>query len=108
MLTVRPNRAVALLADKALRDSRSRGPKLVLREFGPHPDGGALAWLKTSHASPFVAHHRCYASLPPNLDPEALNLERGLALVAEAAGPSAAKPPRRRGRRCGMVSRRHP
>ena len=41
-------------------------------------------------------------------DPEALNLERGLALVAEATGPSAAKPPRRRGRRCGMVSRCHP
>ena len=80
----------------------------MLREFGPHPDDGALAWLKTSHYSPFVAHHRRYASLPPDLDPEALILERRLALVTEAAGPSAAKPPRRWGLRCGRASRRHP
>ena len=57
----------------------------------PPPDDGALVWLKTSHYSPFVAHHRRYASFPPDLDPEALTLEQGLALVAEAASPSAAE-----------------
>ena len=55
------------------------------------PDDGALVWLKTSHYSPFVAHHRRYTSLPPDLDPEALTLKQDLALVAEAASPSAAE-----------------
>ena len=37
MLTVGINRAVALLADREIRDSRAKGPKRVLRELGPHP-----------------------------------------------------------------------
>ena len=56
---------------------------------------GTLGWMKTNHYSPFVAHHRRYAALLPDLDPETLTNEQGLALVAEAAGPSADKPPRR-------------
>ena len=37
VLTVGINRAVALLADREIRDSRAKGPKRVLRELGPHP-----------------------------------------------------------------------
>ena len=54
-----------------------------------------LGRMKTSHYSPFVAHHRRYAALPPALDPEILTNEQDLALVAEATGPSATKPSRR-------------
>ena len=37
VLTVGITRAVALLADREIRDSRAKGPKRVLRELGPHP-----------------------------------------------------------------------
>ena len=45
VLTIGINRAVALLADKEIRLSRSRGPKRVLREVGSHPRDGAPVWL---------------------------------------------------------------
>ena len=41
VLTVGINRAVALLADREIRDGRAKGPKRVLRELGPHPGDGA-------------------------------------------------------------------
>ena len=47
VLTVGINRAVALLADREIRDSRAKGPKRVLRELGPHRGDGAAVWLKT-------------------------------------------------------------
>ena len=37
VLAIGVNRAVVVLADKAVRESRARGPKRVLRELGAHP-----------------------------------------------------------------------
>ena len=85
VLAVGLNRAVALLAEKEVRLSRSKGPKKVLRELGSHPGDGAPVWLKTGHYGPFVAHRRSYASLPRDLAPEALTLEGALELLARAA-----------------------
>ena len=41
VLAIGLNRAVDLIADKEIRESRARGPKQVLRKLGPHPDDGA-------------------------------------------------------------------
>ena len=81
VLTVGINRAVALLADREIRDSRAKGPKRVLREFGPHPVDGAPVWLKEGHYGPFVAHRRHYAAVPEDIAAGALTLERALALL---------------------------
>ena len=86
VLTVGLNRAVVVLAEKEVRESRSRGPKRVLRELGSHPDDGAPVWLKTGHYGPFVAHRRRYASVPEDLAPESLTLEQGLELLGDGAG----------------------
>ena len=86
VLTVGINRAVALLADREMRDSRAKGPKRVLRELGPHPRDGAPVWLKTGHYGPFVAHRRAYASVPADIPADALTLERALALLDEVPG----------------------
>ena len=67
VLAIGLNRAVDLIADKQVRESRARGPKQVLRKLGPHPDDGAPVWLKTGHYGPFVAHRRRYASLPEDV-----------------------------------------
>ena len=86
VLTVGINRAVALLADREIRDSRAKGPKRVLRELGPHPGDGAPVWLKAGHYGPFVAHRRAYASVPEDIPADTLTLERALALLDEIPG----------------------
>ena len=81
MLGVGINRAVALIADKEIRQSRARGPSTVLRALGRHPGDGAPVRLKTGHYGPFVAHRRRYASLPKGLAPEDVTLEAAVALL---------------------------
>ena len=88
VLAIGVNRAVVVLADKAVRESRARGPKRVLRELGAHPDDGAPVWLKTGHFGPFVAHRRRYASLPKEVSADSLTLEQALELLGDGAGPS--------------------
>ena len=88
VLAIGVNRAVVVLADKAVRESRARGPKRVLRELGAHPDDGAPVWLKTGHFGPFVAHRRRYASLPKEVSADSLTLEQALELLGDGTGPS--------------------
>ena len=70
VLTAGINRAEMPIAGKGVRESRARGPKQVLRKFGPHPADGASFWLKTGHYGPFVAHRRRWASLPKEIEAE--------------------------------------
>ena len=86
VLAVGINRAVALIADKEIRQSRARGPNTVLRELGRHPRDGAPVRLKTGHYGPFVAHRRRYASVPENLAPEDVTLDAAVALLERAPG----------------------
>ena len=81
VLAVGINRAVALIADKEIRQSRVRGPNTVLRELGRHPRDGAPVRLKTGHYGPFVAHRRRYASVPKDLAPEDVTLDAAVALL---------------------------
>ena len=81
VLAVGINRAVALIVDKEVRESRARGPKRVLGKLGPHPGDGAPVWLKTGHYGPFVAHRRRYASVPEDIAPEDLTLAQAVELL---------------------------
>ena len=81
VLAIGINRAVALITDKEIRESRTRGPKQVLRKLGPHPGDGAPVWLKTGHYGPFVAHRRRYASLPEDLCGDTLTLAQAVELL---------------------------
>ena len=81
VLAIGLNRAVDLIAEKQVRESRARGPKQVLRNLGPHPEDGAPVWLKTGHYGPFVAHRRRYASLPEEVSEGALTLEQAVELL---------------------------
>ena len=86
VLSIGLNRAVHLITEKEVRESRSRGPKRVLRELGSHPEDRAPVWLKTGHYGPFVAHRRRYASLPADVSPESLTLEQALELLGDGTG----------------------
>ena len=103
VLRVGVERAVVLIAEKEVWVSRSRGPKQVLGKLGVHPDDGAPVWLKTGHHGPFVAHRRFYASVPEDIPPDDLTLERALDLLARASGPG--RPGSKAGRRSGTSER---
>ena len=81
VLAIGLNRALTLISEKQVRESRARGPKQVLRNLGPHPEDGAPVWLKTGHYGPFVAHRRRYASLPEEVSEGALTLEQAVELL---------------------------
>jgi DNA topoisomerase I len=109
VLTIGLNRAVTLLAEA--KSGGRRGPQL-LRELGPHPDGGTVG-LYRGRYGPYVSHDGVIASLPRGADPDGFALERAIELLAAqrakgkssrpagksraavASGNGAAKPARR-------------
>ena len=91
MLTIGLNRAVVLLAEAETSAPR-RGPQL-LRELGPHPEGGTVA-LYRGRYGPYVSHDGVFASLPKSADPETFTLEAGgrAACRRRAARPRRERP----------------
>ena len=96
VLAIGLNRAVHLVTEKEVRESRARGPKQMLRALGRHPGDGAPVWLKTGHYGPFVAHRRRYASVPKDVSPGALTLEQALELLEREGGGGRSGPARTR------------
>jgi DNA topoisomerase-1 len=89
VLTIGLNRAVSLLAEA--KNGSRRGPQL-LREIGPHPEGGTIG-LYRGRYGPYVSHEGVYASLPKGADPDKFPLEAAVEMLAtqRAKGKSAAK-----------------
>jgi DNA topoisomerase-1 len=92
VLTIGLNRAVTLLAEA--KSGGRRGAQL-LRELGPHPDGGTVG-LYRGRYGPYVSHDGVIASLPRGADPDAFALERAVELLAaqRAKGKGKAAPRR--------------
>src|SRR5438270_6515290 len=78
VLTIGLNRAVTLLAEA--KTAPRRGPQL-LREIGPHPEGGVVG-LYRGRYGPYVSHDKIYASLPKGADPDTYSLEDAIPLLA--------------------------
>jgi DNA topoisomerase-1 len=109
VLTIGLNRAVSLLAEA--KNGQRRGPQL-LREIGPHPEGGVVG-LYRGRYGPYVSHGGVIASLPKGADPDSFALDAAIPLLAtqkakgkgktrrpagraaKAPANGAAKPPRR-------------
>ncbi|MCS6786480.1 MAG: DNA topoisomerase III [Thiobacillaceae bacterium] len=64
------------------------------RELGPHPADGQPVLLKKGRYGPYVSHGKVNATLPRDLPPEQVTLERALELLAAKS----AEPPRASGR----------
>jgi DNA topoisomerase-1 len=78
VLTIGLNRAVVLLAEPS--SGQRRGPQLV-RELGPHPEGGTVG-LYRGRYGPYVSHDGVIASLPRNANPDTFSLAEALPLLA--------------------------
>ncbi len=76
------NRALTLLAEGAKRG----GGSTPLRELGAHPKDGEPINLFKGRFGPYVRHGKVMASLPRDVGPDDIDLERAVALVdAKAA-----------------------
>ncbi|MCL4674676.1 MAG: type I DNA topoisomerase [Pararhodobacter sp.] len=83
VFTIGMNRAVELLAEKAARGGRGAAAK-PLKELGEHPDGGPIQVMPGRYG-PYVKWAKINATLPKEIDPEAVTLEQALELIAAKA-----------------------
>ena len=77
------NRAVEVLAAKQVRGRAA--PAAALAELGEHPEGGPVQ-VMAGRYGPYVKWAKVNATLPRDLEPGAVTLERALELIAEKAG----------------------
>ncbi|WP_417599690.1 type I DNA topoisomerase [Pararhodobacter oceanensis] len=83
VFTIGMNRAVELLAEKAARGGRGAAAK-PLKELGDHPDGGAINVMPGRYG-PYVKWEKINATIPKEIEPEAVTLEQALELIAAKA-----------------------
>ncbi|SNX67399.1 DNA topoisomerase I [Cereibacter ovatus] len=90
VFTIGMNRAVEVLAQKAAGRRGGAAPAQPIKELGEHPEGGILAVMPGRYG-PYVKWGKVNATLPKDIEPEAITFEEALALVAEKAAKSPKK-----------------
>ncbi|WP_422074607.1 type I DNA topoisomerase [Tranquillimonas rosea] len=89
VFTIGMNRAVEELAKKA---TRGRGQAAEpLRELGEHPESGGPVNVMKGRYGPYVKWDKVNATLPKDLDPQEVTLERAVELIAEKAAKGGKK-----------------
>jgi len=80
VLNIGLNRAITLIADKALK--RGRRPAAAPgRSLGEHPDKGGEIVARAGRYGPYVSHDGVNATLPADKTPETITLEEAAALI---------------------------
>ncbi len=90
------NRAVSLIAEKRAGGPGRRGEAQALKELGAHPGDGQPVRVLSGRYGPYIKHGSTNANVPRGSDPQALTLERAVAMLAEreAKGGGKKKPAR--------------
>ena len=89
--TVGMNRAVQLLAEKvASRGGRGKAAKPI-REMGDHPDMGGAVNVMEGKYGPYVKWEKVNATIPKEIEPGDLTMERAVELIEEKLAKSPAK-----------------
>ena len=88
VLTVGLNRAVTIIAEAPARRGAAKTAGKVI---GKHPEDGKPIELRDGRYGPYVKHGKINASLPRDLEPEALSLELAVELIAARADKVGAK-----------------
>jgi DNA topoisomerase-1 len=91
VFTVGMNRAVQLLAEKvASRGGRGKAA-LPIREMGEHPDLGGDVNIMEGKYGPYVKWEKVNATIPKEVEPADLTMERAVELIEEKLAKSPAK-----------------
>ena len=85
VLVIGLNRAVTLIAETPVRGANSGTP------VGDHPADGKPVTLHSGRYGPYVKHGRLNATLPKDLEPESITLERAVEILAAQAEKKKAK-----------------
>ncbi|MFD1794451.1 type I DNA topoisomerase [Paracoccus aurantiacus] len=88
VFTIGMNRAVEVLAAKPTRGRAAAAAPL--KELGDHPDGGAISVMNGRYG-PYVKWEKVNATLPRDLEPADVTLEKALELIAAKAAKSPKK-----------------
>ena len=91
VFTVGMNRAVQLLAEKvASRGGRGKAA-MPIREMGEHPDLGGEVNIMEGKYGPYVKWEKVNATIPKEVEPADLTMERAVELIEEKLAKSPAK-----------------
>ena len=77
---------VTLEEATALLDAKASGKRAPLRELGKHPKSGADIVIFSGRYGPYVTDGDVNATLPKGVEPEDIDLDAGLDLLAKKAG----------------------
>jgi len=85
------NHSVELLAEKRANPGRGRGAAAkALREMGDHPDGGTMSVMEGRYG-PYIKWEKVNATLPKEIEPKDLTVEKAIELVNEKAAAKGVK-----------------
>jgi DNA topoisomerase-1 len=87
---------VTLAEAKTMLDAKAAGKRAPLRELGKHPKTGADIVILSGRYGPYVTDGEVNATLPKGSEPDEIDLEAGLDLIAKKAGRGGGK---KRGRK---------
>jgi DNA topoisomerase-1 len=97
VLNIGLNRAVTLIADKALKGGRGGRPAAVPgRVLGEHPDKGGEVVARPGRYGPYVSHDGVNATLPADKAPDTVTLEEAVMLIDARAERGGKRPAKRR------------
>jgi DNA topoisomerase I len=91
IFTIGLNRAVTLIAEKIARGPRRGRFGDPGRELGEHPQKGGQIVVKSGRYGPYVSHDGVNATLPTDVTPEQVTLEKAVELLNERSGKSGGK-----------------
>ncbi|MCU4653998.1 type I DNA topoisomerase [Roseibacterium sp. SDUM158016] len=83
VFTIGMNRAVELIAAKAAGRAGRGAAAAPLKELGEHPGEGGPIQVMSGRYGPYVKWAKVNATLPKDLDPQDVTLERAVELIAE-------------------------
>ncbi|MEM9736598.1 MAG: topoisomerase C-terminal repeat-containing protein [Pseudomonadota bacterium] len=92
VLTIGMNRAMELIAQKAAAGPGRRGAQKPLRTLGEHPEGGEIHVMDGRYG-PYVKWEKINATLPEGEDPQEINIDQALELIAAKAAAKGKKKP---------------
>ena len=83
VFTIGMNRAVELIAEKAAGRGGRGQAAAPLKELGEHPSEGGPVQVMKGRYGPYVKWGKINATLPKDLDPEEVSMERAVELIEE-------------------------
>lgn len=95
VLTIGMNRALSLLEEKGGRGGRRAGgggTTSAGKTLGEHPQDGKPIELRDGRFGPYLKWNKLNASLPKGTDPDALDFDEAVEILAQKAAKTGAKP----------------